>query len=151
MVGRTDDEWLKIGITVYVKRILRYIPFQFTVVPDVKNGKSLPLQVLKEREGEALLKFFSPGDVVVLLDEKGKYFASRELASFMEKQMLSGAKNLFFVIGGAYGFSDAVYQRAGVKMSLSRMTFSHQMVRLIFAEQLYRAMTIINNEPYHHD
>ncbi|MGQ1946034.1 23S rRNA (pseudouridine(1915)-N(3))-methyltransferase RlmH [Geofilum sp. OHC36d9] len=151
MIGRTDDAWLKTGISVYVNRILRYIPFQFTVVPDVKNGKSLPLQVLKEKEGEALLKLFTPGDMVVLLDEKGKHFASRELASFMERQMLSGVKNLFFVIGGAYGFSDAVYQRAGAKMSLSRMTFSHQMVRLIFAEQLYRAMTIINNEPYHHD
>jgi 23S rRNA (pseudouridine1915-N3)-methyltransferase len=151
MVGPTNEAWLKIGITVYVNRILRYIPFQFTVVPDVKNGKSLPLQVLKEKEGEALLKLFSPGDMVVLLDENGSHFASREMASFMEKQMLSVPKNLFFVIGGAYGFSDAVYQRAGAKMSLSRMTFSHQMVRLIFVEQLYRAMTIINNEPYHHD
>lgn len=111
----------------------------------------MPENVLKEKEGELILKQISGGDILVLLDEKGKQMTSRDLAAFVQKQMLAGIRRLFVVIGGAYGFSDAVYQRADFKISLSKMTFSHQMVRLIFAEQLYRAHSILNNEPYHHD
>jgi 23S rRNA (pseudouridine1915-N3)-methyltransferase len=151
MIGKTDEAWLKTGIDDYFKRISRYIPFQDIIIQDIKKGKNMPEAVIKEREGELILKNISGADILVLLDEKGKLYSSREFAAFMEKQMLSGARNLFFVIGGAYGFSKDVYDRADALFSLSKMTFSHQMVRLIFAEQLYRANTIINNEPYHHD
>ena len=111
----------------------------------------MPEKILKEKEGELVLKQVSGGDILVLLDENGRQMASRDFSVFIQKQMLAGIRRLFFVIGGAYGFSDAVYQRADYKISLSKMTFSHQMVRLIFAEQLYRAHSILNNEPYHHD
>ncbi len=151
MVGRTDEAWLVSGIDEYVKRIARYIPFQVIVIQDVKKGKSMPETVVKKEEGALILKKVSPGDVLVILDERGSINSSREFAGFVQKQMNSGIRNLFFVIGGAYGFSDEVYQRCDFKISLSKMTFSHQMVRLIFVEQLYRAMSILNNEPYHHD
>lgn len=151
MVGRTDEAWLTSGIDEYIKRINHYVPFQDIVIQDVRKGKNMPAQVVKKDEGLQILKKISPGDVVVLLDEKGSVNSSREFAAFFQKQMNSGIRNLFFIIGGAYGFSDEVYERSDFKISLSRMTFSHQMVRLIFAEQLYRAMTILNNEPYHHD
>lgn len=151
MVGRTDVPWLHSGIDEYVKRIGRYIPFQTVVIQDVKRSKTTPEAVLKKEEGIQILKKIAPGDVMVLLDENGTNYSSRDFAGFLQKQMNSGIRNLFFIIGGAYGFSDEVYQRCDFKLSLSKMTFSHQMVRLIFTEQLYRAMTIINNEPYHHD
>lgn len=151
IVGRTDASWLHLGIDEYIKRIGRYIPFQVSVIQDVKRSKATPEAVLKKEEGVQILKKIAPGDVMVLLDENGTNFSSRDFAGFLQKQMNSGIRNLFFVIGGAYGFSDEVYQRCDFKLSLSKMTFSHQMVRLIFTEQLYRAMTIINNEPYHHD
>lgn len=151
MVGRTDAPWLYSGIDEYVKRIGRYIPFQTVVIQDVKRSKTTPEAVLKKEEGSQILKKIAPGDVVVLLDENGTNYSSRDFAGFLQKQMNSGIRNLFFIIGGAYGFSDEVYLRCDFKLSLSKMTFSHQMVRLIFAEQLYRAMTIINHEPYHHD
>jgi 23S rRNA (pseudouridine1915-N3)-methyltransferase len=151
MVGRTDEVWLSTGIDEYFRRIGRYVAFQDVVIQDVRKGKSMPEKIVKEKEGELILKKLSGGDILVLLDEKGKLHSSREFAAFMEKQMVGGVRNLFFVIGGAYGFSDDVYKRADFKVSLSKMTFSHQMVRLIFSEQLYRAMTILNNEPYHHD
>lgn len=111
----------------------------------------MPDNVLKEKEGEVILKLLSPGDIMVLLDERGMEIGSRGFADFLNKMMLSGCRKLFFVIGGAYGFSDSVYKRADHKLSLSRMTFPHQLVRLVFAEQLYRAFSILNNEPYHHD
>lgn len=151
MIGRTDEAWLGTGIAEYFKRITRYIPFQDMVIADIKKSKNTTESIVKEKEGELILKQVSVGDILVLLDENGKQFTSREFSSFMEKQMVGGVRNLFFVIGGAYGFSEAVYARADHKLGLSRMTFSHQMVRLIFAEQLYRAMTILKNEPYHHD
>ncbi|ASB48508.1 23S rRNA (pseudouridine(1915)-N(3))-methyltransferase RlmH [Alkalitalea saponilacus] len=151
MVGRTSDPWLNTGISDYFKRISRYIPFQDIVIPDIKKAKNLSENLLKEKEGEVILKNILPGDVLVILDEKGREFTSRQFAQWMEKQMASGIKNLWFVIGGAYGFSPEVYKRADFKISLSQMTFSHQMVRLFFAEQLYRSLTILNNEPYHHD
>lgn len=151
MVGRTDENWLASGIAEYVKRINRYVPFQEIVIQDVKKGKSMPEGVVKKEEGLQILKRIGTGDVVVLLDEKGNVNSSRGFADFLQKQMNSGIRNLVFVIGGAYGFSDEVYQRSDYKISLSKMTFSHQMVRLIFTEQFYRSMTILNNEPYHHD
>lgn len=151
MVGRTDEAWLVSGIDEYVKRIGRYIPFQVLVIQDVKKGKSMPESVIKKEEGALILKKVFPGDVLVILDERGRINSSREFAGFVQKQMNRGIRNLFFVIGGAYGFSDEVYQRCDFKISLSKMTFSHQMVRLIFVEQLYRSMSILNNEPYHHD
>ncbi len=151
MVGRTDVPWLYSGIDEYVKRIGRYIPFQTVVIQDIKRSKTTPEAVLKKEEGIQILKKIAPGDVVVLLDENGTNYSSRDFAGFLQKQMNSGIRNLFFIIGGAYGFSDEVYQRCDFKLSLSKMTFSHQMVRLIFTEQLYRALSIINNEPYHHD
>jgi 23S rRNA (pseudouridine1915-N3)-methyltransferase len=151
MVGRTDEAWLSLGIDEYVKRVSRYIPFERVVIQDVKKGKSMPESVVKKEEGIQILKKIASGDVLVLLDENGALNGSRNFAGFIQKQMNSGIRNLFFVIGGAYGFSDEVYQRCDFKISLSKMTFSHQMVRLIFAEQLYRALTILNNEPYHHD
>lgn len=151
MIGRTDNAWLNAGVEEYYKRIARYVPFEPIVIQDVKRGASMPENVLKEKEGAFILKQISGGDILVLLDENGKQLSSRDFATFFQKQMLAGIRRLFFVIGGAYGFSEAVYQRADFKISLSKMTFSHQMVRLIFAEQLYRAHSILNNEPYHHD
>lgn len=151
MVGRTDDEWLSRRMDNYIKRIERYGPFKTIVIQDIKKAASMPENVLKEKEGEAILKNIAQGDLLVLLDERGKQRTSREFAAFIQKIMLAGTKNLYFVIGGAYGFSEAVYNRADHKISLSLMTFPHQLVRLLFAEQLYRAHSILNKEPYHHD
>ena len=121
------------------------------VIPDIKNVKNLSEAQQKEKEGELILKSTQPGDYLVLLDEKGKQFTSMQFASYLEKKTHTVPKRLVFVIGGPYGFSEAVYKAAAEKISLSMMTFSHQMVRLIFVEQIYRAMTILNNEPYHHE
>lgn len=151
MVGRTDESWLNTGLEHYLRRIERYTPFQTIVIPDIKRSSAMPDIVLKEKEGEVILKLLSPSDIMVLLDERGMEMGSRGFADFLNKMMLSGCRKLFFVIGGAYGFSDSVYKRADHKLSLSRMTFPHQLVRLVFAEQLYRAFSILNNEPYHHD
>ncbi|MFO8002352.1 MAG: 23S rRNA (pseudouridine(1915)-N(3))-methyltransferase RlmH, partial [Marinilabilia sp.] len=149
--GRTSEKWLKEGVSGYVGRIGHYLPFEEKILPEIKNAGKLKTAVLKQQEGESILKAIDNQDRVVLLDENGKLLTSRGFAEFMEKQMISGCRRLVFVIGGAWGFSDDVLRRADAKISLSRMTFSHQMVRLIFTEQLYRAMTILNNEPYHHD
>ena len=121
------------------------------VLPDVKNAKNLTESLQKEREGEMLLEQFQPGDFVVLLDERGRQYSSMEFSQFLAQKMLGTVKRLVFVVGGPYGFSDGVYKRANDKISLSKMTFSHQMVRMIFAEQIYRAMTILKGEPYHHE
>lgn len=150
VVGKTDAPYLKEAISLYVSRIIHYLPFELEVMPDVKKTKSLTEKQQKEKEGALLLKSLQPGDYVVLLDEKGKEYSSVDFAAFIEKSMHIVPKRLVFIIGGPYGFSEAVYQAAKGKISLSRMTFSHQMVRLFFVEQLYRAMTILNNEPYHH-
>lgn len=150
LIGKTDSDILGKGITDYVNRIKHYIPFEMFVIPDLKNTKNLSEDQQKQKEGELILNFIKSGDFVVLLDEKGKEFSSIEFSGFIEKQMISGLKNLIFIVGGPYGFSDEVYKKCNSKISLSRMTFSHQMVRLIFTEQLYRAMTIIKGEPYHH-
>lgn len=149
-VGKTDNKELNSLIATYQKRLGHYIKFEFSVVPDVKNVKNLSVEEQKKKEGEAILKNIANADILVLLDEKGKQFSSMSFAENLQKRMNSGIKNLVLVIGGPYGFSQAVYQRANQKISLSLMTFSHQMVRLFVIEQLYRAFTILRNEPYHH-
>ncbi len=151
LVGKTDSDYLSRGIDEYVKRLKHYLPFEMFIIPDLKNTKNLSEDQQKQKEGELILNQINPGDFVVLLDEKGKEFTSVDFSKFIEKQMISGLKNLVFVVGGPYGFSNEIYKQSNSKISLSRMTFSHQMVRLIFAEQLYRAMTIIKGEPYHHN
>lgn len=150
-IGRTQSKYLVEGIENYVDRIGHYVPFSLTVLPDLKSTKSLSEDQQKQREGQMMLDFFQTSDAVILLDERGKELTSREFAAFIDRKMVSGLKRLVFVIGGPYGFSQEVYQRADGKISLSRMTFSHEMVRLFFVEQVYRAMTILRGEPYHHD
>lgn len=150
-IGRTQSKYLVEGIENYVDRIGHYVPFSLTVLPDLKSTKSLSEDQQKQREGQMMLDFFQTSDAVILLDERGKELTSRAFAAFIDRKMVSGLKRLVFVIGGPYGFSQEVYQRADGKISLSRMTFSHEMVRLFFVEQVYRAMTILRGEPYHHD
>ncbi len=151
-VGRTTSEIMRRGIDLYKARLKYYdAPVEIKIIEDIKGAKSLTQQRQKELEGESILRNVTPSDRVVLLDENGREFTSREFAAFVDKQMVSGVKRLVFVVGGPYGFSDAVYARADSKLSLSRMTFNHEMVRLFFIEQLYRAMTIRRGEPYHHD
>jgi 23S rRNA (pseudouridine1915-N3)-methyltransferase len=139
------------AIDDYVQRTKRYTTFDMEVIPELKNTKSLSFEQQKEREGELICKAIQPGDVVVLLDERGKEMRSVEFADYMERKMNTVNKRLVFVIGGPYGFSQRVYDMASEKISMSKMTFSHQMIRLIFVEQIYRAMTIINGGPYHHE
>ena len=150
-VGKTDVKWVKEGLDLYASRLKHYIPFSIVEIPELKKVASLTRQQIKEKEGEPILKQVGPQDILVLLDEHGREYRSLEFADFLEKQLATGAKNLIFTVGGAYGFSDAVYDRANWKISVSQMTFSHQMVRTIFAEQLYRAFTILKGEPYHHE
>ena len=150
VVGRTVNKHFIAGIADYSERIGHYMPFSITTIPELKNTKSMTEEQQKQAEGEQILKLIQPSDTVVLLDEHGHEYRSVELASWLE-QKRNTARRLVFVIGGPYGFSQAVYTRANEKISLSKMTFSHQMVRLIFTEQLYRACTIIKGEPYHHE
>ena len=150
VVGKTSDQRLQALIDEYQQRLKHYLPFEFSVVPDIRNAKSLTEDQLKAAEGEAILARLTPAMDVLLLDEHGQDFRSIEYAQFLQKKMASG-RDLTLIIGGAYGFSPAVYQRANGKLSLSRMTFSHQMIRLMAIEQIYRAMTILRNEPYHHE
>lgn len=150
-VGKTDVKWVKEGLDLYVSRLKHYVPFTVMEIPELKKAGALTRAQIKEKEGELILKQVSPQDILILLDEHGREFRSMEFAEYMEKQLASGARNMVFVVGGAYGFSDAVYERSQGRISLSKMTFSHQMVRTIFAEQLYRAFTILKGEPYHHE
>ena len=150
-IGNTDKKYMKEGIDDYVKRLSFYIPFETRVIPDLKNRNNLSVELQKEKEGQLILNLIIPGDFMILLDERGSEFSSLEFSKWIEKKMISGIRQLVFVIGGPYGFSKMVYQRADFKISLSQLTFSHQMVRLVFVEQIYRAMTIIKNEPYHHE
>lgn len=150
LIGKTDNKMYQAAIDDYTARISHYIPFDIQTIHDIKNSKNLSEDQQKQKEGECILKLLQPSDTVVLLDEHGKEFRSVEYASWIEKKQQT-AKRLVFIIGGPYGFSQDVYGRANEKISLSKMTFSHQMVRLIFAEQLYRACTIIKGEPYHHE
>lgn len=150
VVGKTVENQLVALIDDYCQRLRHYVPFEMVVVPDIKNAKSLSEDQLKTAEGEQILARLTPSMDVILLDEHGNEFRSIEYAQWIQKKMASG-RDLTLVIGGAYGFSEAVYQRANGKLSLSKMTFSHQMIRLLAVEQLYRAMTILRGEPYHHE
>ena len=150
VVGKTSDARLVSLIEDYRQRLAHYVPFDFVVIPDIKNAKSLSEEQLKTAEGEAILSRLTPSMDVVLLDEHGREFRSIEYAEWLQKKMAAG-KDLTLIIGGAYGFSKEVYQRANGKLSLSQMTFSHQMIRLMAIEQIYRAMTILRGEPYHHE
>jgi 23S rRNA (pseudouridine1915-N3)-methyltransferase len=149
-IGKTDDKNLQSLIDTYVKRLSHYIKFELEIIPDLKNVKNLSEIQQKEKEGEQILSRVNPADFIVLLDENGKSYSSLSFANELQKKMNAGIKTLVFVIGGPYGFSDNVYQKAQQKIALSQMTFSHQMVRLFFVEQLYRGFTILRNEPYHH-
>jgi len=150
MIGKTDEAYLIQGIDKYLQRLKHYIPFELTTIPDLKKTKNLSEEQQKKLEGEQIIAQLQTGDQMILLDENGKEFNSVGFANFIEKKMISGLKRVVFVIGGPYGFSEDLYNKAHLKISLSQMTFSHQMVRLFFIEQLYRAMTILKNEPYHH-
>ncbi|MFA9371636.1 MAG: 23S rRNA (pseudouridine(1915)-N(3))-methyltransferase RlmH [Labilibaculum antarcticum] len=150
VIGKTDKDFVRNGIVEYQKRLVHYLPFEINIIPDIKNTKNLSENQQKQKEGDLILEKIKAGDTLILLDEGGKEFSSVGFSQFIEQKMIGGTKNLVFVIGGPYGFSDEVYQKAQGKVSLSKMTFSHQMIRMIFTEQLYRAMTIIKGEPYHH-
>lgn len=150
-IGKTDDKNLQTLIETYQNRLKHYINFELEVIPDIKNVKNLSEVQQKEKEGTLILKKLAATDQLILLDEKGKEFRSIEFSKFLQKKMNAGIKQLVLVIGGPYGFSDAVYKKAQGKISLSKMTFSHQMIRLFVVEQLYRGCTILKNEPYHHE
>ena len=149
-VGKTDNPALQQLISTYEKRLSYYINFDLQLLPDIKNSKSLSEEQQKIKEGELILSYVEPSHHLILLDERGKDYTSIAFADELQKKMKTGIKQLTFVIGGPYGFSQAIYQRANSKLSLSKLTFSHQMIRLFFVEQLYRAFTILRNEPYHH-
>lgn len=150
LTGATDKGWIRDGLKIYSDRLAHYCSFEIREIPQLKNVSSLDQAQIKQKEGELILKNLKPEDNVILMDERGEQYSSLQWAAKIQSYMNSG-RNTVFVIGGAYGFSQSVYDRANGKISLSRMTFSHQMVRVIFTEQLYRAFTIINNEPYHHE
>ncbi|MDC1197863.1 23S rRNA (pseudouridine(1915)-N(3))-methyltransferase RlmH [Algibacter sp.] len=149
-IGKTDNKQLTSLIDDYIKRLGYYIKFSLDIIPDIKNSKNLSEVQQKQKEGELILKKISTTDTLILLDENGKQFDSVDFSSYLQKHMNSGIKQLVFVIGGPYGFSKDVYKKSNGKLSLSKMTFSHQMIRLFFIEQLYRGFTILRNEPYHH-
>ena len=151
VVGKTDSKEVEALVEMYSKRVNRYCRFSITTLADVRNTRNMTSTKQKQLEGEAILRLVGDGDCLALMDERGAQYTSVEYAQWLQKRMLSGVKRLVLVIGGPYGFSDEVYARANEKISLSKMTFSHQIVRAIFAEQLYRAFTILNNEPYHHE
>jgi 23S rRNA (pseudouridine1915-N3)-methyltransferase len=149
-IGPTDDQWLKEAYSIYEKRLVHYTPFETTYFPNVKGISKPSAEQLKQEEGKRFLAKLAPSDYLVLLDEKGKSFSSVEFSQWMQKRMNSGIQQLVFAMGGAYGFSDPVYEASKEKIALSPMTFNHQMVRLIFIEQLYRSFTILKGEKYHH-
>ena len=151
VIGKTSIGYLKQGIDEYIKRLKHYVPFEIKYIDDIKNTKNISEDQQKRTEGAKILSLLDKSDFVVLLDEHGKEYTSMQYSSYIQKLMLSGAKKVVFVIGGPYGFSQEVYDRANDKISFSKMTFNHEMIRLIFMEQLYRAYTIINHEPYHHE
>ena len=151
VIGKTNQDFVQKGLDEFCGRLKHYIPFELDIIPDIKNAKNLSQEQQKEKEGELILKNIQAGDYVVLLDERGKEFSSLQFAGYIEKKKHVVTKKMIFIIGGPYGFSKKIYEMASEKVSLSKMTFSHQMIRLIFVEQLYRAMTILNKEPYHHE
>lgn len=150
-VGKTEEKYLNQGIEIYLKRLKHYIKLEIIEIPEPKNTKGLDQDQQKAKEAELILKKLSSTDFVVLLDERGQEIPSLQFADLLNKRMLASTQNLVFIIGGPYGFDHSVYQRANEKLSLSKLTFSHQMVRLFFVEQVYRAFTILKNEPYHHE
>jgi len=150
-VGKTDVRWVMDGLDLYVSRLKHYVQFTLNEIPQLKNVSALTQEQIRQREGELILRSLKSSDEVILLDERGREYRSVEFASMLEDKMSRSGRNIVFVIGGAYGFSDAVYKRSDAMLSISRMTFSHQMVRTIFVEQLYRAFTILKGEPYHHE
>jgi len=150
-VGKTSSKYIREGIDMYLGRLRHYLPVDVKIIGDIKNTKALTEEKHKEMEGEAILAALTPGDHVVLLDERGEELTSRQFATYMDKRMATVTKRMVCIVGGPYGFSQKVYDRADGRLSLSRMTFNHEMVRLFFVEQLYRAMTILRGEPYHHD
>ncbi len=150
-IGKTDDKFIQEGIDKYLKRLRHYIGFQLVVLPDIKNVKNLSESQQMEKEGEQFSKYLGTSDYVILLDERGKALRSVEFSGYIEQKMLTSVQHVVFLIGGPYGFSKEIVKRANDKLSLSRMTFSHQMVRLFFVEQIYRAFTILKGEPYHHE
>lgn len=150
-IGKTSTGYIQTGIDEYCKRLRRYVPFTIKCLPDIKNTRSMSEPQQKAAEGSLILNELSSSDLAVLLDERGEMPTSRGFSEFLQKGMASGRKRMVFVVGGPYGFSPEVYARADAKLSFSRMTFSHEMIRLFFTEQVYRAMTILKGEPYHHD
>jgi 23S rRNA (pseudouridine1915-N3)-methyltransferase len=149
LVGKTEEKYLREGIEIFEKRLKNYVNFEMIIIPSLKETKSLSPQTVKEKEGELILKQVLKYDKIILFDEKGLEFTSMDYSVFLQKHMNAGVKNLCFVVGGAFGFSDEVYKKADQKVALSKMTFSHQMIRLLIVEQIYRAFTILKNEPYH--
>lgn len=150
-IGKTEDKYLLEGINIYLKRLKHYIPFKIVEIPELKDTKNLSRDQQKRKEAELIFKNINSTDHVILLDENGIELSSRQFSVFLNKKMVGGQQHLVYIVGGPYGFSDEIYQRSNEKISLSKMTFSHQMIRLLFAEQLYRAFTILKGEPYHHD
>jgi 23S rRNA (pseudouridine1915-N3)-methyltransferase len=150
-IGKTSENYLTEGIQKYSKRINRYVSFEIKVIKDIKASKNMPVKTLKAKEENEIIKQLKKDDYLVLLDERGHEFNSIKFAKFIENKMITNIGNVVFLIGGAYGFSEGIYQKAKEKISLSKMTFSHQLIRIIFTEQLYRAFSIINGEPYHNE
>ncbi len=150
-IGVTNEEYLKIGMNDYFQRLRKYIPIEIIEIKDIKNAKSLSQQEIKQKEGHELLLHVSSNDFVVILDNQGKMYSSLEFSQYLQKKMNIATKQLIFIVGGAYGFSEELYHRANEKLSISPMTFSHQIIRLLFLEQLYRGFSIINHSPYHHE
>lgn len=150
-VGKTDEKWLVNGTEIFSKRLSHYLPYETITIPALKNNRNMNSIQQKQAEAQSILKQIQPDDFVVLLDERGKIFRSVEFADYLQKKMNSGLRTLTFVIGGPFGFAPEIYSRANGQLALSAMTFSHQMIRLFFTEQIYRAMTILKNEPYHNE
>lgn len=150
-IGKTDDSYILEGVDKYLKRLKHYIKFEIQIIPDIKKAKNLSEEEQKIKESEQFLKNIQPTDFIVILDERGTELSSLQFADFLNKKMIASVSHLVFLIGGPYGFDQSIYQRANYKISLSKMTFSHQMIRLFFAEQIYRAFTILKGEPYHHE
>ena len=151
LIGKTNERYLEEGMAIFQKRLEHYLPFRTRVIPHLKKAKNLSPGQIRQKEGEQILTQLNPDDFLLLLDERGKQYSSVDFAHWLDQKLQLSHRRLILLVGGAYGFSEAVYQRAGSKLSLSKMTFSHQMVRLFVLEQLYRAMTILRNEPYHNE
>ena len=150
-IGKINSPWIAQGLNIFESRIKKYVNFSPIVIPDIKNAKSLSMESIKEEEGKLILSNLSQSDLVVIMDEKGSEFTSRQFADWMQKQMNSGRKRMMFIIGGPFGFSKSVYYRSDFKIALSKMTLTHEMAKLVLTEQIYRSLTILRGEPYHHD